>query len=188
MVVRLMGIDWVAGLAGGYLATKVTDRAQRALWRATPQPEKAREPDLPEGSSAGAAARQLSQQVDAVPTERQLQLTKRGIHYGLGISWGWTYCLLRRYSGMSAPGAGIATGMILSLVVDEALNPALGITARSRTYPVSAHVRGFLTHIVYGLSVAAAAEALHRLGRYGSQWAEPSNPQRTIRTDRRREV
>ena len=46
---------------------------------------------------------------------------------------------------------------------NEALCPALGLSAPNRCYPASSHVRGFVTHLVYGLALAASAEALYRV-------------------------
>lgn len=163
MRARSMVMDLAIGMAAGFVATKVTDRAQRLLYQITPETEKAREPKDPEGSSAMRAAKKTAELVDAEPDRDALRALKNAIHYGLGMGWGGLYGLLRRYSQMTPVGAGIVTGTSLSLIIDEALSPALGLTAPSRAYPVSSHARGLLTHIVYGLSLAAAAEALYRL-------------------------
>ena len=152
------------GILAGLVATKVTDRAQRALWKTTPASEKDEEPDV-EGSSARSAASLLCRQFGIEPTERELRVLKNVVHYGLGAGWGSLYGLMRRYSGMTPVGAGFATGASLSLIIDEALNPALRITPPSSAYPVSSHVRGFVTHLVYGFSIALAAEGFHRAGR-----------------------
>lgn len=152
------------GMLAGLFATKVTDRAQRALWKATPASEKDEEPNV-ESSSAQSAASLLCRHFGIEPTERELRILKNAVHYGLGAGWGSLYGLMRRYSGMTPIGAGFATGASLSLIIDEALNPALGITPPSRAYPVSSHVRGFMTHLVYGFSIALAAEAFHRTAR-----------------------
>jgi uncharacterized membrane protein YagU involved in acid resistance len=69
---------------------------------------------------------------------------------------------MRRHGGMQPVAAGILTGAALSLIVDEGLAPALGFSAPNRDYPAFTHVRGLLNHLVYGIAVAATAEALHR--------------------------
>ena len=51
----------------------------------------------------------------------------------------------------------------LSLVVDEGLTPALGLSASNRAYPLATHLRGFLAHLVWGAAAALAAEATYRL-------------------------
>jgi uncharacterized membrane protein YagU involved in acid resistance len=163
MAVRDTAVDLAVGVAAGFVATKVTDRVQRSLYRLTPESEKAREPRFPKGSSAMVAAQKTAELLDVEPDKDGLRALKSAIHYGLGLGWGGLYGLLRRHSQMTPIGAGTVTGASLSLIIDEALNPALGITAPSHRYPVSSHVRGFLTHIIYGLVLAAAAEGLYRL-------------------------
>ena len=64
---------------------------------------------------------------------------------------------------MRPVGAGLMAGATLSLVVDEGLTAALGLSAPNRTYPAATHVRGFLAHLVWGTAAALAAEALYRL-------------------------
>ena len=69
--------------------------------------------------------------------------------------------------GATAPrrplGAGLVSGVALSLVVDEGLTPALGLSAPNRAYPAATHVRGFLAHLVWGAAAALAAEAIYRV-------------------------
>ncbi len=84
------------------------------------------------------------------------------------MSWGTVYTLLRRLTSLPPPVAGLLTGVSLSLLVDEGLTPLLGT---SRAYPLSTHVRGFVAHLVYGLSVAGVAESLAFLGRNSSMSA-----------------
>lgn len=154
--------DWAIALAAGYVATKVTDRAQRALWKATPEYEKAREPEMEHGSSARSAAHLLCTWCRIEPTERRVSLVKDCVHYGLGMAWGSVYGILRRRNHVRPVPAAFITGISLSLVIDEALNPVLGITPPAKAYPASSHIRGLLTHVIYGVAVAAAAEAMHR--------------------------
>jgi hypothetical protein len=154
--------DWAIALAAGYVATKITDRAQRALWRATPEAEKEREPQVEHGSSARSAAHLLCTWCHVEPTESRVSLVKDCVHYGLGMAWGSVYGILRRRNHVRPVPAALITGISLSLVIDEALNPALGITPPATAYPASSHLRGLLTHVIYGIAVAAAAEVMHR--------------------------
>lgn len=52
---------------------------------------------------------------------------------------------------------------ICSLVLDEALTPAMGFSAHDREYPTLTHVRGFIAHLIFGAAAAATAEALYRM-------------------------
>jgi uncharacterized membrane protein YagU involved in acid resistance len=166
LITRSFALDLAIGLAAGSLATKVTDLVQGPLSHATPEREKAREPEMPEGSSAMTAARKTAGLAGADPDKKELQYLKSAVHYGLGAGWGTLYGPLRRHGGMSAIGAGVAVGTALSLVIDEALNPALNITPPARAYPASSHLRGLLAHLVYGVAVAATAEGLYRVAEH----------------------
>ena len=66
--------------------------------------------------------------------------------------------------------AGAVTGVALAVVIDEVCNPALDITLPCDAYPLSSHIRGLAAHLVYGVSVAAAGELMHRFVRRRSHW------------------
>jgi uncharacterized membrane protein YagU involved in acid resistance len=156
------------GVGAGLIATRVNDHAQRVLYRITPERERAREPDSEPTSLV--AARKTADALGLDCDRRELSRLKRTIHYGLGGAWGIVYGLLRRHSRMTPVGAGVVTGATLSLVVDEALCPAMGLSRPSDHYPVSTHLRGFVTHLVFGLALAASAEVLHRLAARRPHW------------------
>lgn len=100
---------------------------------------------------AGFAGRQLS--------EDQESKTGLAIHYALALGWVPIYMVLNRRVGISAPMAGAAAGLSMSLLVDELANPLLGFTPPPQAYPLVTHLRGLAGHLVYGLSVAALVEA-----------------------------
>lgn len=163
MTLKSIALDVIIGCAAGIIATRTTDHVQKILWNLTPSSERRQEPKTRDGSSAKSAARLLMEQAGQEPSEDNLVRGKKAIHYGLGLMWGPLYCLLRRGSGMTPAGAGITSGAVLSVVVDESINPLLGISPPSRTFPTSAHLRGFATHLAWGLTAAVAAETLHQL-------------------------
>ena len=156
-------VDVAIGLVAGLVATKVTEYAQEALYGVTPDTIKEREervrPGLPPQIAAQKSAAALGLQLD----EGQLQSAGMAIHYGLGMLWGPVYGLLRRHSRMDPLGAGFVTGATFSLIVDEALTPALGFSAPSRNYPTLTHLRGFVGHLIFGATAALTAEAIYRL-------------------------
>ncbi len=157
-------VDLAVGLAAGLFANWVTDLAQGPLRRATPEGAKRREAQVSPGpSSSQVAARRIAERLGRPVEDRRLRPVANAVHYGLGMAWGQVYCLLRRHGGMQPLGAGLAAGAALSLVVDEGLTPALGLSAPNRAYPVATHVRGFLAHLVWGAAAALAAEAAYRV-------------------------
>jgi uncharacterized membrane protein YagU involved in acid resistance len=153
------------GAVAGFVATAVTDQVERMLIQMTPPAARAREPEIPGGSSAKSTASLLCRTIGFEPSERALQRIKSTIHYGLGTAWGPLYCLARRRTGMTPGAAGLTVGMALSLLVDNLLNTVLGTTPPPHRFPPSAHLRGFLTHVVWGVAAAATAEALNRIER-----------------------
>ncbi len=169
--------DVAVGLLAGFVATKATDLAQGPLRRATPDNVKRREARVSPGpSSSQVAARRLAERLGRPADDRRLRPLARAVHHGLGMAWGPVYCLLRRHVGMRPLGAGLAAGAALSLVVDEGLTPALGLSAPNRAYPVATHVRGLLAHLVWGAAAALAAEAVYRLTGTTPRPGRPPNP------------
>jgi uncharacterized membrane protein YagU involved in acid resistance len=156
--------DLAIGAIAGLVATRVTDHVEGVLDGMTPESEKAKEPDIPEGSSAKSTASLLCRTIGFQPDERTLGWVKNVIHYGLGTTWGPLYCLARR-RGLHPATAGITAGTLLSLLVDNLLNTVLGTTPPAHRFPASAHLRGFATHLAWGLAAAATAETLYSLSR-----------------------
>jgi uncharacterized membrane protein YagU involved in acid resistance len=159
---RVLALDIVVALAAGVVATRVNDHAQKLFYALTPESEKAREPDTEPTSLV--AARKTAETVGLEPDQRELMTLKTAIHYGLGGAWGVVYAVLRRRKRMHPFAAGVITGATLSVFVDETICPAAGFSEPNSHYPVSSHVRGFVTHIVYGLALAGSAELLYRIG------------------------
>jgi uncharacterized membrane protein YagU involved in acid resistance len=153
-------MDLAMGLAAGYLATKVMDRARYAPQQATP-------PAAPNDKEA--SARSLVQlvgvRVGMEPDTPELGLLGRVVHEGFGMGWGSLYGLLRRHSGMSPLGAGLCIGSAILLVIDGAVHPALGIASPLRIHPPAKHARRLAGRLIYGLTIAVVAEGLHRVRR-----------------------
>ena len=63
--------------------------------------------------------------------DKQVQQAGLVFHYGLGMSWGPVYPLLRRLTALPPPLAGLLTGASLSLLIDEGLTRR-GAPTRSR--------------------------------------------------------
>jgi uncharacterized membrane protein YagU involved in acid resistance len=146
----------------GIVATLVTGPVRELLSRLTPATELAKEPPIPEGTSSGSAAKLLLETLGQDTHQQAIRRTQAVLHYGLGAAWGPFYCLARRRGGMTPLVAGATAGASLSLVVDEMVNSALGTTPPSTAFPLSAHLRGLVTHLVWGAAAAVTAEMLYR--------------------------
>lgn len=49
-------------------------------------------------------------------------------------------------------------GCVPSLILDEAITPAVGASAANRAYPLSTHLRGLAAHLAFGLAIAFVTE------------------------------
>lgn len=160
---RTLPLDIVVGLLAGLVATQATNLAQGPLNRMTPRHVKRRERQArPGGASSEVAADKTVGGLDLDLGERGTKRLGRAIHFGVGAAWGPVYGLLRRHAGLGPVGAGLAAGAAMSLVLDEALVPALGLSAPNPAYPRFTHVRGFAAHLVFGAAAALCAELVYR--------------------------
>jgi len=166
MQVKQIIADVGVGLIGGYVGTKVMEPVSMKLYEL--EPEADRKPGGPGAERrllTRIAARKTAALLGLQLTDKQAEQAGLVFHYGLGMSWGTVYTLLRRLTPLPPAVAGLLTGASLSLLVDEGLTPLLGFSAPNRAYPLSTQVRGFVAHLVYGLSVAGVAESIAFLGR-----------------------
>jgi uncharacterized membrane protein YagU involved in acid resistance len=163
--VQTLPTDIAVGLLAGLVATRVTDLAQGPLRRMTPASVARRERRVSPGgaSSSQVAAKRVAEHLGHAPGQQRVASLGRAVHLGVGMAWGPVYGLLRRHGGLGPIGAGLATGVAMSLVLDEGVVPALGLSAANQDYPILTHVRGLLAHLVYGAAAALAAEGLGRL-------------------------
>lgn len=156
-------LDAAVGLVAGYVGTKMMEPVSSKLYHMESEEDRKREkavrPDQPYRIAAEKTAKLLH--IDL--TEAQRKKAGLLVHFGLGMSWGVLYTILRRYSKLSPGLNGLITGSVMSAVIDEGLTPALGFSAPNRAYPLSTHLRGFAAHLVFGLGVAGTSEILYAL-------------------------
>jgi hypothetical protein len=86
-----------------------------------------------------------------------------GIHWATGIGAGLAYALLRRRWRSVAAGKGLPFGVAFFLIVDELMNPLLGITPGPRAFPWEAHARGLGGHVAFGVTSELILEGLDRV-------------------------
>jgi len=163
------GADIAIGLIGGYVGTKVMAPVSMKLYELESEQARQQEERVRPGPPYEIAARKTTEMLGLHLSDTQVEMVGTlGFHYGLGMSWGVVYQVLRRTTGLPAPAAGLLMGAAMSLIVDEGMTPLLGFSAPNRDYPLVTHLRGVVAHLVYGLGTAAAAEAIGAIGRNGS--------------------
>lgn len=149
----------IAPLAG-YLATSVMERTNTVLYQyAEPEADRERETAVRPGPPFRIGADKTLRQVGIKLNDNQLDKAGMALHYILPLSWAPTYALTRRATGLGPVSAGLASGAAMSLIVDEGITPLFGFSAPNRDYPLSTHVRAFVAHLVFGLTVATITEA-----------------------------
>ncbi len=84
------------------------------------------------------------------------------LHFGFGTAWGPAYAALRRRTPIPPLALGAALGTFVSLVFDEGLTPAAGLSLPNRAFPWQTHARAYLAHLVFGITVAGLTEACWR--------------------------
>lgn len=161
-------LDLAIGLAAGLLATAITNLVQDPLRRLTPKRVRRHERRVfPIRSSSLAAAEKIATFLPIAPTPGTKEAVGTAIHFATGMAWGPTYVLLRRYTRWHPLAAAVASGTAMSLILDEALVPQLGLSAPNRAYPVPTHLRGLAAHLVFGAALALVVEKIGPLARSG---------------------
>lgn len=154
----------VAALAG-YLGTKIMEPVSQKLYELEPAQARTREDAARPGPPYRIAAAQTAKLLGLKLSQKQLDRAGLLFHYGLAVSWAPLYALLRRATPMRPVTAGLTLGTAMSLIVDEAITPALQFSAPNRAYPLVTHLRGFAAHLTFGLTVAAVTETIWALRR-----------------------
>ncbi len=157
-------VDIAVGLVAGLVATQITNLAQRPLKQATPDHVDRHEKKVrPGASSSLVASQKVTEALSLSPSQREQEWLGQAIHFTTGIGWGPVYGLLRRYARLKPVSAALVTGGSMSLILDEALVPALGLSAPNNHYPPFTRMRGLAAHLVFGAAVAVVAEGLGRI-------------------------
>jgi hypothetical protein len=157
-------LDALAGAAAGVAAVWVMDRIdwfnfRRGLdnTRTRQQTRQAR----PNGMDpAQVLAAETADQAGRALTRRQLDTAGLIVHYGLGMMPGALYGVLRGRVAYLDAGRGSLFGLGLFLIKDEGMNAALGLSGRPQDYPWTAHARGLVAHLAYGLVTDALCRAV----------------------------
>jgi len=166
----------VAGLAGGLAATVAMTQFQNGWQQASEalqdgkkrDPRKSKSQSQKEGQES---QKQESQKEDATmkaagkvaaavghPLSFQ-QKKKAGpvVHYGFGASMGALYGVLHEVAPKSLRTlnpvlVGVGYGSALFVSADEVAVPAFGLSESPKKTPISAHVYGLASHVVYGVT------------------------------------
>lgn len=82
------------------------------------------------------------------------------VEYAMGVVPVIVYALLRPRSPGRGVLGGAAFGATMFVAHDQLLNTVIGLNGRAGDYPLSAHVQGFVAHLIYGAVAELALGAL----------------------------
>ena len=158
-------MDAVLVIGAGFSAVTVMGKATTYMYGKQSEEARRQEEAASYGIAYNVAAKKAAALLGRDLSQEQAARIGSGVHYALALGWVPVYMVARRRFGMNPFGAGAATGLSMSVLVDELGNPLLGLTPPPQKYPLVSHLRGVAGHLVYGLSVAGFVEAGMRVGR-----------------------
>ena len=82
------------------------------------------------------------------------------VHYATGAVLGAAYGAVAQNSAEITTGHGTAFGAAISLVLDEIVVPAAGLHGKPTAEPLSSHVFGLASHLVFGLCLETVRRTL----------------------------
>ncbi len=153
-VIEGIAIGAAAGLAASWLMSEFQSR-----WKATSGEDRSDE----EPNTVKAADAVAETAIGEPVPEEYRKTTGTAVHYGFGALLGAVYGAAVELRPETGAGFGTVYGAAVSLIADELAVPALGLSPPAQEVPASAHIRGFVSHLVFG----AALEGSRRLLRWG---------------------
>lgn len=153
--------DITHGTVAGIVGTVVMEQASSLLYRFEAQEKKQQEEETRKEPPYQTMARRITQDLLKVQLrDEDLALLGQALHWGYGAAWGALYCVLRRRAPLLSAAGGAPFGVLFFLAGDEALNTGLKLTPPPQAYPIDAHVRGLIAHLVYTAAADATIRAL----------------------------
>lgn len=159
-----IGKDLIKGAMAGAAATWLMGQVTTWLYNREGADARERENQAREGKGAHAdAAQRMASAVGIELSEERQQQVGQAIHWALGMAVGAAYGVMRKRWPASSRFMGLPFGVGVFLVMDELMNPVLGLTPGPRAFPWQAHARGFGGHLAYGAASELVLEGLNRV-------------------------
>jgi len=159
-----IGAEIIKGAVAGAVATLAMSQVTNWLYEHEDPQAREREDRVRAGvPSSARAAEKAAALVNVRLSERQRTRAASAVHWATGLSAGITYALMRRQWQGAASGKGLGYGAGFFLVVDELMNPLLGLTPGPGAFPWQAHARGLAGHLAFGVTAELVLEGLDRV-------------------------
>ena len=145
----------MVGAAAGLAASWIMSEFHGAWKAASGEGQDGDEPNTVKAADAIAEAT-----VGEPVPPRYRERTGTAVHYGFGAVLGAVYGAAVEVRPATSLGLGTVYGAAVSLVADEMAMPALGFTPPAPEVAASTHLRGFVSHLVFGLSLETVRRLL----------------------------
>ncbi len=164
----------LAGAAAGLFAawtmnqfqtlwSKATEKIQNRNPSKQQDQQQAQNSEDSEDATMKAAGKLASILLGRELTKEEKERAGPVLHYAFGAFSGSAYGLLSEYLPAARLGFGAAFGAALFLIADELSVPALGLSRSPDKYPLSSHLYGLASHLVYGVSTEAVRDGIRRV-------------------------
>lgn len=159
----------VAGIIGGLVASFVMSEFQALVSKIAEdkkkpnkkKTEKEKEDDEPATAKAATA---ISEGVFGhTLTKKEKKIADPAMHYAMGGASGMMYGVAAEILPLSTVGAGFPFGAAVWLIADNVVVPALGLSKPITEFPLSTHLYGLSSHLVYGLTTDLVRRGVRRL-------------------------
>ena len=155
---RTIAGDLARGAIAGAVATWVMNRVTTYMYEHEDREVRRREDEARGNKDAYMTAAEKAAGLLGKELNGKGAVVGNAIHWTLGVGVGALYGALRnRVPGLDS-GQGTAFGTAFWLLVDEAANPAMGLTPGPTAFPWQAHARGLAGHVAYGVAAETALD------------------------------
>lgn len=158
-----------AGVAGGLVASWLMNKMWGVMSKAaeTVVGDEARDQNGPRGKQQDDPTMKTADAVARTVAGKKLthkQKKTGGVlaHYAFGAVMGGIYGVAAEYSPAVKSLAGLPYGTALFVGADEIALPLLGLSANPTEYPLSKHLSGFGSHLVYGSTLEMARRLMRQ--------------------------
>ncbi len=156
--------DLLKGAVAGAAATWLMTQATTWMYEHESDDARQRENQARGDRTAYESAAERAASVAGVDlSEEQRSQAGTAIHWATGIAAGAVYGVLRKRWPATAAAKGLPFGAGFFLVVDEILNPVLGLTPGPQAFPWQTHARGLGGHLAFGAATELVLEGLDRV-------------------------
>jgi hypothetical protein len=155
--------DVLKGALAGGIATWVMGKVTSYMWEHGDPEARQRSVEVTQGQYVPDRAAQKAAALLRLGLDKhEEQKLAHTMHWGLGLTAGATYALLRRAVPQAAHAQGLLFGLGFWALVDEAATVLFGLAKPPQAYPWQDHVRGLVGHLAYGVVADSTLDLLDR--------------------------